>query len=243
MFRTKIRENMVSYLQEQINCDNVLKKTDALIESDEKLLINGTPVSFKVISYDDENETEKKSIEILNNVFDEITESNSIGFDYYPFIYGILNCHNDTKSNLYVFYEFLSGTLYDLFENLQSPNEWYDIIFQMAMIDYNATKRQSLKHLNYNLDNYYFIKLFNPQKKEYVIKGKNITIYHKYVVVFFSWEIIDEWIKGIKYLSDIIKDDKYKTTQRIITMVSEMNTSERIEDVIETYYSFKGDAI
>ena len=88
-----------------------IDKNDVIINNDEK---NAKIVfNIELIDFAGLPETKLYGFILLETVvFDEITESNSIGFDYYPFIYGILNCYNDAKSNLYVFYEFLIFHMY-----------------------------------------------------------------------------------------------------------------------------------
>ena len=109
MKRSELANKMVEYLEKRINCDNVIHFADQKRESDNKLLIEKNQVAFEIINYHDSNNESYNSnnkdhdkiwLENLFNTFDFITEANHTGNEYFPYLYGVLNCHNGDDSKL-----------------------------------------------------------------------------------------------------------------------------------------------
>lgn len=111
--RSKIKSKMINYLSKKINCTNVIELIDQRNDnSTNKILMESTPVSFEIVEYnDDDNYHQKKEtdnkdnsmIKYIISIFDFMVEANHTGYEYFPYLYGVLNCHDKTHSKLYVF--------------------------------------------------------------------------------------------------------------------------------------------
>jgi len=260
MSREKIASKMVKYLEERINCENVIKFADQTKENKmvaEKLIVDNTPIAFKIINYnDDENYIKKNKsdsndrlwLQNMFNTFDFMTEANYTGFEYFPYLYGVLNCHNDENSKVYLFYEFFDGNLVELINQIGHPSEWYDIVFQMIMINYYIQSMNGYQYNNGILQNHLYKKLSKPYYKEYQIENHIFNINHKYLIALWDFVFIvktpenkNEIITNIDYLLNFLTENKDKIkippSGRIIKLLHDIkNNPNNTIDVLFQYY-------
>lgn len=260
MNRINITKKMVDFLEEKVNCENVMKFADSYKESPESLAqlkIDNVSVAFDIIDYDDTIEQTyvsktNKSREEINQIFkrfDFITEMNYTGFECFPYLYGVLNCHSDENSKIYVFYEAFEGKLNDLILNLNHPSEWYDIAFQVVLINYYLEIINGYTFNTESLQCYYYKKLDKPIYKEYLIENHPIKVNHKYLIVLWDLEhlnLIDEKVfvpmQSINYLMEYLEknknDIKVQPSNRITKLFKEVTDNpKKIPEILEQYYA------
>lgn len=250
MSREKIAGKVIKYLEERLNCENVMKFIEKTLVKNGvdvtaitgkkkiKLKIGDLFVTVEIIPYNDndtaiadivnrditkeeameeeyeleenereeneeeENEQEENDREeyeqeednelqggqnLLDNewvqkqfkIYDFITEANYTGFEYFPYLYGVLNCHDGDKSRLYVFYEYFEGNLLTLFDKMEHPSEWYDIVFQFIITNYYIEIINGLQ-FSASLENYLYKKLPKPIYQQYNFDSYKFNINHKY---------------------------------------------------------------
>ena len=219
----KVTNQMIKYLEKRINCENVIKfvekkQADTLGSGLEstiiKLIINEIPVALKVLKYNDspgyvyKNKTDpndKTWIQNIFDVYDFMTESNYTGFEYFPYLYGVLNCHDGLNSKVYTFYEVFDGDLINLISKMEHQSEWYDIVFQMIMINYYIEIINGYRYNDGTPQNHLYRKLPKPYYKLYDINGVQFNISHKYLIVL--WDI--------SYMEKITIGNKSKVTSNI----------------------------
>ena len=269
MSRIKIARQMISYLEERINCENVIKFADKNVKkkviSQEKqiqqLVVDNVPVAFEIINYNDNKNYIKKNndqpndnlwLQQLFDIFDFMTEANYTGFEIFPYLYGVLNCHENENSKLYVYYEMFQGNLIDLINNIEHPSEWYDIAFQVIMINYYIETVSGYVYGGGILQNHLYKKLDKPYYKEYDFNGTKISVNHKYLIVLWNIDYIarisNEKDNGIpcvtnniafllKYLSDNKETIKILPSNRILKLLNDItNNPTETQNILLQYY-------
>lgn len=250
--RYLLTRKMVDYLESKINCENIMKFADSHNVSNEndfhkKLVVNKIKVAFEIYPYD--RVKDKEEIDNIHQIYEFITESNYTGFEYFPYLYGVLVCHENigNSSYLYTFYEEFDSTLDKLINEISHPSEWYDVVFQLAMInDYlqNSEKYQ----YNSSINNHLYRRLEKPITVEYNLLGQVLKIRHSILIVVKDFKnikkITDDEIS--KHRSNIIELSEYLTNNTIKTMPSDRILKlinvliENIEDtskILGKYYS------
>jgi hypothetical protein len=268
MSREKIAKYMINYLEERINCENVMKFADKTLQSKlgegkeaviNKLMVENIPVAFKVMKYNDTEGYEKKNktdandriwVKNMFDTFDLMTEANYTGFEYFPYIYGVLNCHEKENSNIYIYYEVFDGSLIDLINNITHPSEWYDIVFQMIMINYYIEIINGYRYNDGTVQNHLYKKLEKPYYKEYHINSHKFNINHRYLIVLWDINYIEkitdknknQITSNINFLLRYINENKEKIkippSGRIIKLLHEVknNTKDTI-NILSQYYT------
>ena len=294
MNRQKITDTMKKYLEDRLNCENVMEyidkkilekavETNAIIIR--KLLINDIPVTVEIINYNDTENTDEvlpnnKSInkqfkiydsitgaiytetentdEVLPNnnlitqqfkIYDFITEANYTGFEYFPYLYGVLNCHDKNNSRLYVFREYFEGNLLQLLlTKLEHPSEWYDIIFQLVMINYYI---KAVNKYNYNgyPGNHLYNKLSKPIYQNYKLDNYEFNINHKYLIVLWDLQYLNkinntDEITNIDLLLKMLEDKtiqpKIPPSARILKLLHDIQDNpENVLEILDQYYNVK----
>jgi hypothetical protein len=264
MNRIKLARQIVSYLEERINCENVMDFAEKNLEKREnhitkKLVVTNVPVGYDIINYNDAEDSDsniknKKWINKLFGTFDFITEANYTGFEFFPYLYGVLNCHNNDNSKVYIFYEYFANNLVHLIDNIQHPSEWYDIAFQIIMINYCVETVNGFEY-DGNIQNHLYKKLEKPYYKEYELDGTRIKINHKYLIVLWITEPfkkITEQSKifstNIDLLLKYLTDNKERITvypsNKIINLLQDAkNNSTNIPSIILQYYGSPKDSV
>lgn len=251
MSRIKIANKMISFLEEKINCKNVMKYTDETMDSilqeanDSiiyKLTINNIPTAFKVQPYIDNLEFEEQYKQLID-VFDFMTESNHTGFEYFPYLYGVLNCHDEEKSRLYIYSELFDGDLEQLLKKIEHPSEWYDIAFQIIMINYYIEIVNS-KH--YHASKILYRKLEKPYYKNYELLGYQLTINHKFLIVLSDIPLFDNTdkeksriIDQVLTLIDVNKNEiKILPSNRVLNFLNEIKSNaENTPQILHQYFA------
>lgn len=209
MNRMSITKKMIRYLEDRVNCENAIKfadihalKDDAKLKISE-LTLNSTNVAYEIVYYNDNidkvdimDDTDKKNrgktwLENMFYIFDFISEANYVGYEYFPHLYGVLNCHNGENSCVYLYYELFEGNLEDLINSIGHSSEWYDIVFQMIMINHYL---QVVNKCSYDgfPKNHLYRKLAKPYYKKYEIDGKELNINHKFLIVLKDFNHINQ---------------------------------------------------
>lgn len=256
MNRNKICKNMVTFLEKNINCENVMRLTNNfMIKSEDfdpnsinRLLINSIPTSFEIINYNDSDEISKKydrkDIENMFNIFDFITEANYTGFEIFPYLYGVLDCRNGKDSEIYLYYEEFDDILPELINQITQPKDWYDLIFQLIMINNYITV---IKNYTYDgiLEKHFFKRIPKPYHKTYYIGNNNYNITHNFIIVY--WDKCDITQKSkiskktnIVFLTEYINTHKKKlniSSERIIELLNNLSKNVDINDIMEKYYN------
>lgn len=265
MSRIKVADKMIQYLEDRINCKNVMKfaeeKTESILEESDdifisELKIDSTIVSFQIIKYDDTQSDEtsdkrnKASIKIFNDNFDFMTGSNLAGFEYFPYLYGVLNCHLEVNSKVYIYYENFEGSLLQLINLVEHASEWYDIAFQLVVIDHYVRFISGYQYHTNDLKNFLYKKHPKPYYRQYDITGHNFSVSNKYLIVLWDIEltkrphnasneytIIDAILDYVKKETSI----KIPPSNRIIKMFQEIKQKpENTIELLEQYYSRPG---
>lgn len=263
MSRIKIARQIISYLEEKINCDNVMNfadKYNAKQDNTKKLMVNDVPVNFEIITYNDHEKKSKTDendssndnknslwIKKMFGTYDFITEANYVGFEFFPYIYGVLNCHGGDDSRVYVFYEYFANNLIHLINNIQHPSEWYDIAFQIIMINYCIVEVNGFEY-NGVMQNHLYKKLEKPYYKNYELNGKLVKINHKYLIVLWMTNPIKKINNQntnftnnidflLQYLSEKKDQIKIPPSNKIIKLLSDVkNNPSDVPDIILKYY-------
>lgn len=268
MSRQKIASKLIQFLEEKINCKNVMKKADDYSTEAEKiLLIESENVVFEIYYYDDtkieEGDRNQMWVQRLIQTLDFMVESNHMGFEYFPYVYGLLNCHEGPESKIYLYTEAFDGRLEDLFGNILHPSDWYDVIFQIVMIDYWI--RLHKYEYDASIEKFVFRKYPKPFKKKYEIDSLTLNLSRKYLIIyantqpFISLETIvtnfpDEILEptgedaefpikkpGINMLYSFVIEGKFPVppSHRIVRMLEDLMQNKDIEgtnSIINKYY-------
>lgn len=221
MSRIKITDKMIKYLEDRLNCKNVIKFIDENTNiHPNKLVVDKTPVSYKIDKFGDNDDGDNddgdngdndnngdnnnndnnngdkilpKSIKKnMFERFDFITEANHTGFEYFPYLYGVLTCHAGTIDTVYTFYELFDDDLTKLFVQITQPSDWYDITFQLVMINYYISTVQRYEYRNATPQNHLYKKLPSPYYKDYELDKHKFKISHKYLVVLWDFDILEQ---------------------------------------------------
>lgn len=265
MSREKKAKYMINYLEKRINCENVMKFIDKIQTNPEenklninKLLVENIPVALKIINYNDtdiyirKNKSDPKDkiwIKNLFDTFDFMTEANYTGFEYFPYLYGVLDCHDRENSKVYIFYELFDGSLIDLLNKMEHPSEWYDIIFQMAMMNYYIEIMNGYRYNNGKIKNHLYKKIDKPYYKEYHIDSYNFNIYHRYLIVLWDMNYIEKMtidnenqiVSNIDFLLEYLDKEKEKIkippSERIIKLLYDIkNNIKDTINILSRYY-------
>lgn len=226
--------------------DEVEKKVDNM---DENIKITTTHNRINELSNNSRGKN-RLYVQNLFQVFDFITEANHNGFEYFPYLYGVLDCHNKENSKVYTFYEFFDYNLSHLFENMEHVSEWYDVVFQMVMINYYI---QGVSRYNYNngtVQNHLYRKLSKPYYKEYELNNKITKINHKYLIVLWNIDHMEKILNdninklpsNIDYLIDYIEQNKsqmkFPPSFRIIKLLNEVKVNpDNSLIILDRYYN------
>lgn len=265
MNRSNVAEDMIQYLENTINCDNILTVVDSHIyinnidpqnEHDKKLLIKKNLVSFEYQKYNDtpgyiyekQNDVKNRTdIEKQIKVLDFMTESNYTGFEYFPYIYGVLQCHNNKDSVFYMFYESFDGFLDDLISKIEHASEWYDIIFQLIVINYYVNFMSGYTYQNIGMDKFLYRKLQKPIYKQYDMENIIFNVNHKYLIVVWNLGDIqkistssnhDEFF-DLNFLKQYLSKNppKINPSPRILELISKINNNPKNAlNILKEYY-------
>lgn len=261
--RVKKTKTLINYLKKKINCKNAVEFIDQSESSDMtehndnygKMIINGLNVAHIKIKYDDVESDEltddinRTEIKAIFDYFDTITEANNTGFQQFPYLYGVLDCRNvdnPSDSNLYVLFEHFHGDLIRLINEIEHPSEWYDIIFQIIMINYFLYDLNNYAYPNGTVRNLLYNKLEKPYYQDYEIDGNKLRVSHKYLIVM--WNLgkrfvvdKDKFKTNIQYLLEyIVEHDKHikiKPSLRIMNLLNQIinDHKETVKLLVEYY--------
>ena len=261
--RKKTAAAMIKYLEETVYCKNVMKLAEESAATDDypinKLLVNNILVSFKIINYNDDieyinkNDSELQDESQVNNLFksfDFMTKANYTdndnGLENFPYIYGVLNCHNKEHSKIYVYYESYDTNLVDLIINIEHPSQWYDIVFQIIMIDNYISVVNKYTYINESLKNYLCKKPIKPFYKKYTINDQEISVNHHNIIML--WNLKDfvptnaePRMNGVEILLKFLDNAsaiKIPPSDRIKKMLKEVQSNpSNTELTLTKYYS------
>ncbi|QGR53721.1 hypothetical protein [Moumouvirus maliensis] len=258
MSRKKITENMIKYLEDTLNCQNVMKYLDERETKKNIINIDSINIYYEIVNYNDSDRdlsenNDQTNIEITRNdvekiftAYDIMTEANYTGLEYFPYIYGVLDCRDNINSKFYLFRENFQGILPDLIKNIEHPSDWYDVLFQVILINYYL---RDIVNINYKskINKYLFNKLPKPYYKEYHLGDHIININHKYLIVLWDPENLiqsDTDINQVNINMDFLleyiqnSDIKVPPSNRIIKLINDIQSSDNnIPNIINEYYN------
>lgn len=236
--RAKIADEIIKYLNETINCDNVLQFN--------KSNNNKYNLYCDIIQYLNEPDQDN----ICQNIYetmDFMTAANHTGFEFFPYIYGVLKCHLQEDNRIYIYRETFESNIIDLINNFTHPSEWYDLVFQIALIDF-CINIVNEKYYFGDVEKFYYKKLPKPIYQEYILKGQTFKVNHKYLIVYWSVKSFcnekkQEHISGIQSISNYINTNsgiKIQPSPRIIELLSRIiREPQKMDDVLLEYYMEK----
>ena len=232
MKRHEIAKKMYEILESKVYCKNVMEFSSKIKKKNDTntLTIDKIPLSFMILDYNDPNDNEWKTKLIFT--FDFMTEANQTGFEYFPYLYGVLDCHDGENSKLFIFYEKFTGILPDLIKSISHQSEWYDICFQLIMIDYYIVYIHKHEYCDCQIQNYLYKKLSSPRYQNYELGEYKFTINHKYLLVLWDFTCISEKnvvvdkLSGVEHLMDYLVDHKQE-----ITILPSLKVSELLKSV------------
>ena len=215
--------------KENFDCSNVVdfinkheltylgKGADATVVK----LIDNVPMALKVMSYNSSENYIRprgKHVHLKDNRYiknmlmtlDFMKEANETGFEYFPYIYEVLNCPvfddcvekecTEGNSKVYIFYEVFDGTLEKLILEIKYPSEWYDIIFQMALTNYYMEVLNGYRYKDAKPKNILYKKLPKMKIQEYELDGQKVSVKHNYVVVLWDFNYLEKITPENKHL-------------------------------------------
>jgi hypothetical protein len=234
MSRISLARKMIKYLEDRLNCENILQFIgDHGLASD--LTIEGEKVAFQQDTYP-ENDPELASVYAR---YDFMTEANYTGFEIFPYLYGVLVCHDGTNEIDNVFREAFDGRLTQLLQKLEHPSEWYDIAFQLIFIHWYMTVANDLTY-DGRLKNHLYRRLEKPFYKTYEFSETKITVNHKYLIVLWEDNKDYEEKSNLDDLRSYLKENttlKIPPSNRIIKLFEEFSANpENIGQVLLPYY-------
>lgn len=231
MSRTQTAEKIIQYLEDRINCENIIEYTREFTANAEgkstkpsgsssssssdssiepltlpsgqtfQLKIDNVPTSLQQLVHDTSDETERTKITKLDAVYSFVTESNYTGFEYFPYIYGVIDCHekSSTKSVLYTYTEQFDGDFLELANALGHASDWYDIVFQYVVISHYLINISHYEIYNELFDPSKFLykKHTKPFYKTYEFQLTNpdatftdgsFSVNHKYLLVTWNFD-------------------------------------------------------
>ncbi|MEM3063408.1 MAG: hypothetical protein QW303_07690, partial [Nitrososphaerota archaeon] len=137
--RQKMAIKIFQYLEKRINCENVanfvrgLPITGIIKIGKRKLFelaVGSAPILMEIVKYHSSKKYTTANKSNLPNVqwlwkqyevFEFINEANYTGFEYFPYLYGILECPKEKISRVFIFYEHFEGHLTHLFDRMEHP--------------------------------------------------------------------------------------------------------------------------
>lgn len=267
MNRAKLADKLVEYLEKRINCDNVIEHHDKFYQSTlgqgreasvDLLMVKNIPFAFKMMKYNAtpgyvrENKSDPKDIIWVNNLFktfDFMTEANYTGHPYFPYLYGVLDCPMDAESKLYIYYEAFEGDLRKLIDEIEHPSDWYDICFQMILINYYMEVVNNLRYNDGKPANHLYRKYSKPFYQKYQIEDISFSISHKYLIVLWDFNYVEKIsdenrssvVSNIRFLLKYLRENSNKIkilpSNRIMKLLSEIvnKPSDSIK-ILHEYY-------
>lgn len=194
--REKTYQEIAHYLH-QIDCQNVKdflnkhigsKLGEGLDSQVYQVIINHCLAAVKIIPYIDDVQYKRKlpavaDIKTINRILDVVDKMTAMEKEYFPYFYATINCPRGKDSILYLFYELFDGDVRSLIRKITSQEEWLDIIFQLARIDYYLKVVKNYKYGDGRIVNHLYSRLDKPIIKEYCINGYRFRIKHFYFIV------------------------------------------------------------
>lgn len=249
MQREKIASGMIAQLQKKLNCENVRSfvksnvMDNLLSKSDRSnaITVANVLVDYESINYADKDD---KSISQLYKLFDFMVESNYTGFEYFPYIYGVLPCVDNISINIHLFYEYFEADLVYIIDEIEHQSEWYDIIFQFVIINnylskHNIEYEPSMKSFAY--------RKIAPYYKEYVLSNYQFKINHKYLIVVrdFNMKVSvnnqNQFVRYIQFIYEYVNGNvkiKIPPSGRIIKLLNELVANPNdFAQIMDKYYN------
>jgi hypothetical protein len=248
MNRSKIALEMIGYLESTLNCQKVIKFIDRKTKSldsvhhlqnsdDRTLTIKNILVAFHLFSF----ENNHTLYQDLISKFDFMTRINHEGFEYFPYLYGVLNCIDDTLQRTYVFSEHTDMKLMNLFNNLEGASDWYDLALQAAMIDYYLGEKLQYYDYGGNLDHFQIIKMEKPVRAEYIVGEElKISTFHKFRLVYWKTTPIPTNGRLVETLLRMSEKGMINLPGKIVDMLTEIVANPgSIMAILGRYYQWR----
>lgn len=251
--RTDITQKIIKLLESQINCQNIMEFLDKNKAEEGKLRVRNNVMQFSIIYYNDRDniitiQDHDITFDSLTHIFDFMVEANYSGYEYFPNIYGVLNCLDGSNSKIYIFYEAFDGDLIKLLQEIGHASEWYDIAFQIAIINYYMVSINKYTYLDAGPENHLYRKLSHSIYQNYSVGSYNFKINRKFIIVLWDLYQIKPWEEeyrnttNIHLLLQYINEHKDKISippsARILKMLNEVqNDIENTPAILNSYYN------
>lgn len=250
----KISKQMIKYLEDRINCENVIKFADKHFDDNgdddnasiQKLIVDDVSMSFVIMDYSEKNANTFTKTKY--QIYDFMTEANYTGFEIFPYLYGVLNCHDNNNGRLYVYYEVFQNNMTKIFDNITHASDWYDIAFQMIYINYYIRILHGYIY-DGDVQNHQYNKLDKPYYKDYEFNNTTIKVNHKYLIVLFNVEQLERISDSnagsektnidmlLQYISENKDNIKIMPTNRIMELLNEVKESpDNTANILVKYY-------
>ena len=263
-YRRKTASRIYKHLEDRVNCTNILEYIRTHSSESKKLVIDDILVNLEIIKYSDSTSDSdgssasrnengsldlllKKDLDKKYEIYDFISEANHTGFEYFPYLYGVLDCHSELNSKVYVLYEMFDGTLDTLFSELEQGSDWYEIIFQVCLINHYMINIAKVSYSDAIVPHHFYQKYKFPKKREYTLGDYKFEMYHKNLITLWDFKLEPESTHlpsninhVLNYITSNTSKFKVQPSQRIIRMLSDITfDSTNIPKILDSYYNTK----
>ena len=263
---TKILDNRIDIynkckkiFSEKINCDEIENfvndnKEKKLAEGKEGIVyllnMNDIKVAAKYVPYNgDPNYTYvpngKISLEWMNytnETYEFMKESNTSGFDFFPYVYQIINCPNKDNSYEYIFYEAFDGDLLNLLMEETNKYALYTIFFQLIRINYYLEIICGMKYFDGKAANHLFRKIKLPTEEKVVMDSYEFILKNQYLVVIWDFHNMKQFKEPKEFkrnfmlvMKNINQQQKF-LSEELVTLINSVN--ENPTSTPQLLYSF-----
>lgn len=253
-YRRKTASRVYKHLEDRVNCTNILEyiRTHSSESKLGELTIDNVPVNLEIIKYTDSTSSDsgtlsRKDLGSKYEMYDFISEANHTGFEYFPYLYGVLDCHSGPNSKVYVLYEMFDGTLDTLFGDLEQGSDWYETIFQICLIHHYIINIAKVSYSDATVPHHIYQKYKFPKKRQYTLGDYKFELYHKNLITLWDFKLEPTSAhspSNIRYVLDYIVSNaskfKVQPSQRIIKMLNEIISEPlNIPKILDSYYNTK----
>lgn len=261
-YRRKTASKIYKHLEDRVNCTNILEfmrthTSDSRDSRDSResseLTIESISVTSEIIKYTDNDSASSSEVlskSKLNKIYDRydfISEANHTGFEYFPYLYGVLDCHSGMDSKVYVIYEMFDGTLDTMLSEIEHASDWYETIFQICLIHHYIINIAKASYSGATVPHHLYQKYKFAKKRQYTLGEFKFELYHKNLVVLWDFQLetpSSNSPPNLKHLLDYITTNgskfKIQPSPRLIRMLNEIiSTPADIPKILDSYYNTK----
>ena len=185
-------------LEARVNCENIISFLEKhKVEGSTKISVRNREMDIFIIGYDDYTgdlltNKNKQTKDNLFKYYDFISDANHTGFEYFPYLYGVLDCHSGNNSKIYTIQEPFDGTLGDLVTSLDQQKEWFTIIFQMVLIHYYFSVITGCNYKNATIQNHFYKKSTKKYPQRYKLDGHEFEFFSDITLVLGEFNLVND---------------------------------------------------